>query len=151
MDNSLFFLTRKYFHSRQTDIAKGMGGPKLKLHISNLWPTQDTANFALSTSIVRPRPRSGCQPSLSPPPEHGLACHQRPSRRIVGSEQTRALYSTLGRLKQVKVGRLILGKASMKKKNVFFRALPELPNPPSPHDPNSGNLVLFFRKSKFKI
>ena len=32
---------------------------------------------------------------------------------------------------------------------VFFRALPELPNPP-PHDPNSGNLVLFFRKSKFK-
>ena len=36
------------------------------------------------------------------------------------------------------------------KKNVFFRALPELPNPP-PHDPNSGNLVLFFRKSKFKI
>ena len=36
------------------------------------------------------------------------------------------------------------------KKNVFFRALPEFPNPP-PHDPNSGNLVLFFRKSKFKI
>ena len=36
------------------------------------------------------------------------------------------------------------------KKNVFFRALPELPKPP-PHDPNSGNLVLFFRKSKFKI
>ena len=37
------------------------------------------------------------------------------------------------------------------KKNVFFRALPELPKPPPPHDPNSGNLVLFFRKSKFKI
>ena len=36
------------------------------------------------------------------------------------------------------------------KKNVFFRALPESPKPP-PHDPNSGNLVLFFRKSKFKI
>ena len=36
------------------------------------------------------------------------------------------------------------------KKNVLFRALPELPKPP-PHDPNSGNLVLFFRKSKFKI
>ena len=27
------------------------------------------------------------------------------------------------------------------KKDVFFRALPELPKPP--HDPNSGNLVLF--------
>ena len=37
------------------------------------------------------------------------------------------------------------------KKNVFFWALPELPKPPPPHDPNSGNLVLFFRKSKFKI
>ena len=33
------------------------------------------------------------------------------------------------------------------KKNVFFRALPESPKPP-PHDPNSGNLVLFFRTSK---
>ena len=43
-----------------------------------------------------------------------------------------------------------LGKTSMKKKNIFFRALPELPNPPPP-DPNSGNLVLFFWKSKFKI
>ena len=43
----------------------------------------------------------------------------------------------------------VLGKTSMKK-NVFFRASPELPKPP-PHDPNSGNLVLFFRKSKFKI
>ena len=29
-------------------------------------------------------------------------------------------------------------------KNVFFRALPESPNPPLPPDPNSGNLVLFF-------
>ena len=38
-----------------------------------------------------------------------------------------------------------------RQKNVFFRALPEFPNPPPPHDPNSGNLVLFFRKSKFKI
>ena len=35
------------------------------------------------------------------------------------------------------------------KKNVFFRALPELPKPP--HAPNSGNLVLFYQKSKFKI
>ena len=42
-----------------------------------------------------------------------------------------------------------LGKTSIKK-NVFFRALPESPKPP-PHDPNSGNLVLFFWKSKFKI
>ena len=33
------------------------------------------------------------------------------------------------------------------KKNVFFWALPESPKPP-PHDPNSGNLVLFFRTSK---
>ena len=36
------------------------------------------------------------------------------------------------------------------KKNVFFWALPKFPNPP-PLDPNSGNLVLFFRTSKFKI
>ena len=35
----------------------------------------------------------------------------------------------------------------MKKKNVFFRALPESPKPPPP-DPNSGNLVLFFKTSK---
>ena len=33
------------------------------------------------------------------------------------------------------------------KKNVFFRALPESPKPP-PHDPNSGNLVLFFLRQK---
>jgi len=33
------------------------------------------------------------------------------------------------------------------KKNVFFRALPESPKPP-PHDPNSGNLVLFFGRQK---
>ena len=32
-------------------------------------------------------------------------------------------------------------------KNVFFWALPESHNPPPP-DPNSGNLVLFFRTSK---
>ena len=31
----------------------------------------------------------------------------------------------------------------MKKKNVFFRALPELPNPP-PHDPNFGQLGPLF-------
>ena len=43
-----------------------------------------------------------------------------------------------------------LKKTSMKK-NVFFRALPESPKPQPPPDPNSGNLVLFFRKSKFKI
>ena len=53
------------------------------------------------------------------------------------------------------IGKKKLHKCCLKgrgqlKKNVFFRALPELPNPP-PHDPNSGNLVLFFRKSKFKI
>ena len=35
------------------------------------------------------------------------------------------------------------------KKNVFFRALPELPKPP-PHDPNSGNLVLFFPDVKIQ-
>ena len=34
-----------------------------------------------------------------------------------------------------------------RKKNVFFRALPESPNPPPP-DPNSGNLVLFFGRQK---
>ena len=43
-----------------------------------------------------------------------------------------------------------LGKASMKK-NVFFRALPELPNPPPPHDPNSGNLVLFFGRQNSRF
>ena len=31
---------------------------------------------------------------------------------------------------------------NVKKKNIFFRALPKSPKPP-PHDPNSGNLVLF--------
>ena len=40
-----------------------------------------------------------------------------------------------------------LGKTSMKK-NVFFRALPESPNPPP--DPNSGNLVLFFSDVKIQ-
>ena len=35
------------------------------------------------------------------------------------------------------------------KKNVFFRALPELPNPPPP-DPNLGNLVLFFPDVKIQ-
>ena len=35
------------------------------------------------------------------------------------------------------------------KKNVFFRALPESPNPPPP-DPNSGNLVLFFSDVKIQ-
>ena len=35
------------------------------------------------------------------------------------------------------------------KKNVFFRALPELPKPP-PHDPNLGNLVLFFSEVKIQ-
>ena len=43
----------------------------------------------------------------------------------------------------------LLGRDQLKK-NVFLWALPELPNPPPP-DPNSGNLVLFFRKSKLKI
>ena len=43
----------------------------------------------------------------------------------------------------------VRGDLNRKKKNIFFRALPESPNPPL--DPNSGNLVLFFRKSKFKI
>ena len=43
-----------------------------------------------------------------------------------------------------------LGKKSIEK-NVFFQALPESPKPPPPPppDPNSGNLVLFFQKSKF--
>ena len=40
-----------------------------------------------------------------------------------------------------------LGKASIEKKIVFFRALPESPKPPLP-DPNLGNLVLFFWISK---
>ena len=35
------------------------------------------------------------------------------------------------------------------KKNVFFRALPESPKPP-PHDPNLGNLVLFFSEVKIQ-
>ena len=33
-----------------------------------------------------------------------------------------------------------------RKENVFFRALPESPNPPP--DPNLGNLVLFFGRQK---
>ena len=36
------------------------------------------------------------------------------------------------------------------KKNVFFRALPESPNP-IPPDPNSGNLVLFFGRQNSRF
>ena len=36
-------------------------------------------------------------------------------------------------------------------KNVFFRALPELPKPLPPHDPNSGNLVLFFGRQNSRF
>ena len=43
-----------------------------------------------------------------------------------------------------------LGKTSIEKKTFSFGHCPNYLNPP-PHDPNSGNLVLFFRKSKFKI
>ena len=39
------------------------------------------------------------------------------------------------------------GRHQWQKKNVFFRAFPESPNPPPP-DPNSGNLVLFFGRQK---
>ena len=42
----------------------------------------------------------------------------------------------------------VLGKASIKK-NVFFRAMPESPNPPP--DPNSGNLVLFFGRQNSRF
>ena len=41
----------------------------------------------------------------------------------------------------------VLGKPSIKK-NVFFRALSESPNPPP--DPNLGNLVLFFSDVKIQ-
>ena len=41
------------------------------------------------------------------------------------------------------------GRDQLKKKNVFFRALPELPKPP-PHDPILGNLVLFFSEVKIQ-
>ena len=40
----------------------------------------------------------------------------------------------------------VLREGVNEKKNVFFRALPESPNPPP--DPNSGNLVLFFGRQK---
>ena len=46
----------------------------------------------------------------------------------------------------------LLGKASMKKKNVFFRALPELPKPPPPW-PEFGQLGPLFsgrQNSRFK-
>ena len=60
-------------------------------------------------------------------------------------------FSILKRILEVWMSRNTPPKGrGQRKKNVFFRALPELPKPP-PHDPNSGNLVLFFRKSKFKI
>ena len=61
----------------------------------------------------------------------------------------RVLSGRIITLEEKKDNRTSKGRGQ-RKKNVFFRALPELPNPP-PHDPNSGNLVLFFRKSKFKI
>ena len=56
-------------------------------------------------------------------------------------------------LKKVITGECDVVKEEVnEKKNVFFQALPEFPKPPPPpHDPNSGNLVLFLRKSKFKI
>ena len=41
---------------------------------------------------------------------------------------------------------LTLREAINRKKNVFFRALPESPKPPP--NPNSGNLVLFFGRQK---
>ena len=47
-------------------------------------------------------------------------------------------------------GRPFLGKGSTEKKTFSFGHCPN-PLTPPPHDPNSGNLVLFFRKSKFKI
>ena len=44
-----------------------------------------------------------------------------------------------------------LVREEVNRKNTFsFGHCPNHLNPP-PHDPNSGNLVLFFRKSKFKI
>ena len=42
-----------------------------------------------------------------------------------------------------------LGKTSMKK-DAFFRALPESPNPPHPLS-NSGNFVLFFGRQNSKF
>ena len=45
---------------------------------------------------------------------------------------------------------LLLGKGSIEKKR-FLLGIARITWTPSPHDPNSGNLVLFFRKSKFKI
>ena len=38
-------------------------------------------------------------------------------------------------------------REDINRKNVFFRALPESPNP-LPPDPNPGNLVLFFGRQK---
>ena len=43
--------------------------------------------------------------------------------------------------------RLSLREDINRKKNIFFRALPESPKP-SPPDPNLGNLVLFFGRKK---
>ena len=45
---------------------------------------------------------------------------------------------------------LVLREDINRKKTFSFGHCPNHLNPP-PHDPNSGNLVLFFRKSKFKI
>ena len=37
------------------------------------------------------------------------------------------------------------------KKKRVFSGIARIPQPPPPHDPNLGNLVLFFWRSKFKI
>ena len=49
-------------------------------------------------------------------------------------------------------GKEALGKTSIEKKNVFFRALPELPNPPPPMTPIRATWSSFFgsRNSRFE-
>ena len=48
--------------------------------------------------------------------------------------KTRYKLDPVGTTVRYDVMKLGKGRHQMKKKNVFFRALPELPNPP--HDPN---------------
>ena len=70
---------------------------------------------------------------------------------IPGTCLLKILSKEVEQMKKIEIvlGLTVKGRPQWKK-NVFFRALPQSPNPPPP-DPNSGNLVLFFWKSKFKI
>ena len=119
------------------------------VHCTGIAPKQEKTHFQLYVpsenaheKLVKTKLRSRCTISAL-----GELCRD----GLLHVCRVRALGVEVAHTQQEK---LDFGKTykerGQQKKNVFFRALPELPKPP-PHDLNSGNLVLFFRKSKFKI